>query len=54
MCISPAISRYSRQVYVYPEYTPIQEVNYINGYKPIFHTKQSFSSNNHAYLHYYY
>ena len=34
-------------------YRPIQEINdiYIYCYNPMFHTKQSFSHNNHAYLH---
>ena len=32
-------------------YMPIQETNYINCYKPIFHTKKIFSYNNNASLH---
>ena len=39
--------------YAYP-YTHIQEINNIYCYKPRFHTKQSFSHINYAYLHYNY
>ena len=51
MCISPTIS----SIFPMPIlYMPIQEINYIYGFEPMFHTKPSFNYNNHAYLHDYY
>ena len=51
MCISPVISIISPMHILY---TPIQEINDIYCYNPMFPTKQSFSHNNHAVLHDYY